>query len=604
MTPTWNNLFIALVAISLGGIGCSDVKPKTVDYKSVRTPLKGDPRDPKKSVKEMTEEEAMAFLTEQCASCHAPGASMAITWEMPEAKELSAASIGKLDTAGVMYQTMVNRYNDVPAGQQPTPMPPTVSDGKRTDLGRFLDWMRLNIPTAVSGAEAVYGGAAQFGSTIAINLTYQCSQVTKSRDFIFRFFNRAFGRPPRTEELDKYLPAAERDQPITDERRAQIAALIQDPTLKPEFFKYGLKRFAEQVSNAGNLTGNPAPLFKITPAAIQDLKQEFYQMLLKYIDSTSYKDILLMPKVQVTANTAELYNFDSLRSTKGVAPCDPKAVPAGQWAECDLSPKRGNFFGTVAYLNSASSSFLETNNNYRRGGNIFGVLAGQLLMAQTNGPKGLKPDSVPSCVTTTDGRMVAEDPKKPMGNKAPRGAIVIPKSGAICQGCHLYKGLHLASYVFRPFDQYGLMFPPTNLFAADPKNNPYDAAVKMATADGIVNGLEIDGSVKDVDAAVIKELYEENDKLEPQCLNDRGGRKLADVSNIGDLTKHFIGDGKILVNGLSRYLPSVMFNMGTTNQEIVAAVASAYTKGEGKLLPIFEAFFNTQTFACATASEN
>lgn len=126
----------------------------------------------------------------------------------------------------------------------------------------------------------------------------------------------------------------------------------------------------------------------------------------------------------------------------------------------------------------------------------------------------------------------------------------------------------------------------------------------MASAEGIVNGTEIDGTATQVTPAALSQLYAENDAIEPQCLNDRSGKKMADVSNVGDLTKHFVGDGKVLVNGLSRYLPSVLFNMGTTNQEIVAAVASAYTRGEGKLLPVFEAFFNTQTFACATASEN
>ncbi|MBM4251565.1 MAG: hypothetical protein FJ146_06305 [Deltaproteobacteria bacterium] len=601
MRSLLRHLIVILCACSLSGsLACSDTKPK-VSAPKITKKQPGGPGT-KKTQREMTEDEAMAFLTEQCAGCHAPGAPMAITWEMPEAKDLSATAIMKMDTNGVMYQTMVNRYNDTPAGQQPTPMPPSIPDEKRAELGLFLEWMRINLPSAVAGAEAVYGGAAQFGSTIAINLTYECSQVTKGRDFVFRFFNRAFGRPPRIEELDQYLPATERDQPITDERRAQIAALIQDAALKQEFYKYGLKLFAEQVSNAGSLTANPAAGFEINAATVQDLKQEFYQTLLKYIETTSYKDILLMPKVQVTPNTAKLYNFDSARSPgKGVA-CTNTA--ANTWAECDLSPKRGNFFGTVSFLNSASSSFLETNNNYRRGGNIFGVIAGQLLMAQTNGPKGVKPDPVPDCITTKDGRMVAENPKNLNSNKAPRGATAVPKSGAICQGCHLYKGLHLASYVFRPFDQYGLMFPATTAFNTNNMANPYRAAVQMASAEGVVNGQDADAAVTQVTAATLSQLYGENDTLEPQCLNDRSGKKLADVSNVGDLTKHLIGDGKILVNGLSRYLPSVLFNMGTTNQEIVAAVASAYTKGEGKLLPVFEAFFNTQTFACATASEN
>ena len=372
--------------------------------------------------------------------------------------------------------------------------------------------------------------------------------------------------------------------------------------MKDDFNKYALRQFADRVSNVGSI--NSAPNFGVSVAAANDIKQEFYQLLLKYVETTSYKDILLMPKVQVTANTAPLYNMDSVRNPgKGTACTSPAS---GSWGECDLSPKRGNFFGTIAYLNSAPSSLIESNNNYKRGGNIFAVLAGQLLMAQTNGPKGLKADPVPTCVTTKDTRMVADDPKKLSGSRAPRGAVAIPKSGAICQGCHLYKALNIASFVFRPFDQNGLIFPPT-VFDA-PANaqdkNPYKAMVGNATAAGIVLGDSLEGAATQVKEADLKMLYGENDSIGPQCITDRSGNKLADVSNIADLTKHLVGDGKILVNGLSRYMPSVLFNQSTTNQEIVAAVASGYTKGEGKLLPVFEAFFKTETFACATASEN
>ena len=538
------------------------------------------------------EAEAVSYLVEQCGGCHAAGAPLAVTWQMPDAKELSAATLAGMDTSANVYQTMVNRFKDAPEGQQPTPMPPTVAADKKVRLGRMLEWFRENVPSAVSGAESIYGAASQFGSTVAINLTYQCGQAVTGREFITRLYLAAFGRPATTAEISQ-IPAAELEQSVTDSRRSELtSAIFKDTKLKNEFMTNaggGLQLFAKRLSDAISIRPSPQNI-GLSQAASDDLKNEFYQMLLKYIESKSYKDILLMPKVQVSPNTAPLYAKD------GGAPCIAPA--AGSWSECDLSAKRGNFFGTIAYLNSTNTSFLSSNNNYRRGGTVFAVLAGQSLMAQTNAPKGQQPDPMPSCVTTKDVRMAADDPTKPDGPRAPRGAMAIPRSGAFCQGCHLYKYLNVASYVFRPFDEYGLVYPAT-AFDDGQANNPYKDMVDAATAPGILNGVDLTGPAQPVTPFILKALFEENDKLGAQCIKDRSGKKIADVSNIGDLVKFMVGDGKVLVNGLSRYLPKVLLNLSSTNQEIVSAVASAYTKDNGMLLPIFEAFFNTQSFACA-----
>ena len=494
------------------------------------------------------EAEAVSYLVEQCGGCHAAGAPLAVTWQMPDAKELSAATLAGMDTSANVYQTMVNRFKDAPEGQQPTPMPPTVAADQKVRLGRMLEWFRENVPSAVSGAESIYGAASQFGSTVAINLTYQCGQAVTGREFITRLYLAAFGRPATTAEISQ-IPAAELEQSVTDSRRSELtSAIFKDTKLKNEFMTNaggGLQLFAKRLSDAISIRPSPQNI-GLSQAASDDLKNEFYQMLLKYIESKSYKDI----------------------------------------------------FGTIAYLNSTNTSFLSSNNNYRRGGTVFAVLAGQSLMAQTNAPKGQQPDPMPSCVTTKDVRMAADDPTKPDGPRAPRGAMAIPRSGAFCQGCHLYKYLNVASYVFRPFDEYGLVYPAT-AFDDGQANNPYKDMVDAATAPGILNGVDLTGPAQPVTPFILKALFEENDKLGAQCIKDRSGKKIADVSNIGDLVKFMVGDGKVLVNGLSRYLPKVLLNLSSTNQEIVSAVASAYTKDNGMLLPIFEAFFNTQSFACA-----
>jgi len=590
---------LALLALS----HCAESKPtvKSVRNTNLKKNLARNIKGDGDAKRVFGEADAVAFMVEQCGGCHSPGMPLALTWEMPEEKDLSAASLGAMESSSNVYQTMVHRFKNVPVGQQPTPMPPSLAEEKMEQLGELLNWYRENVPTAVAGAESIYGGASQFGSEVPINLTYQCGQIVRGRDFINRLYLAAIGRPPTSAEINK-IPVAELDQPVTDARRSELtAAIFKDPQLKKEFLTNpggGLRLLAQRISNAGAITAAPKN-FGLNQAAADDLKQEFYQMLLKYVEGKSYKDILLMPKVQVSANTAPLYSLN------GDGPCT--APPAETWSECDLSAKRGNFFGTVAYLNSTNTSFLNNNNNYRRGGTIFAVIAGQSLMAQTNGPKGQKPDPVPDCVTTKDVRMVADDDKQLDGAKAPRGAMAIPRSGAICQGCHLYKYLNVASYVFRPFDDFGLLYPasafnkPQN---GQADNNPYKDMLKTATALGIVNGADITGPAQQVDAAFLKSLFDENNTLGAQCIKDRSGKKIADISNIGDLVKFMVGDGKVLVNGLSRYFPKVLLNLSTTNQEIVTAVASAYTKDNGMLLPMVEAFFNTQTFACAASSGN
>ena len=422
----------------------------------------------------MTNDQAFQFLTEECASCHGTGQSLDLTWPLPDPGNLTVANLAAMSSLPDVYQALVNSYSGAATGQEPTPMPPTLDATKKPTLALLIQWFQVNFPGAVQDARAIYGAAAQF-SNVAIDLNYHCNKVSTARDFLSRYFNSAFGRGPSATELASLVPAAELDQPITSSRQSQLVALMSSDPYKSQFYSYGLELFAAQVSGAGTITSNSA--FGLSDAAAADLQDEFYQLLLKYVDTKAYKDILQLPVVEVTANTAPLYNDTT-------APCTTPA--ANTWAECQLSPKRSNFFGSIAYLNSAPSSFIASNNNYKRAGNLYGVLSGVILLAQTNGPKGIAPNPIPSCLTTQDSRMVANDPTNPAGAKSPRGALAVPRSGAICQGCHLYKYLDVASYVFRPFDQNGLAFTAA-AFDVTAKSNPYMNLVNMASAQGIVN---------------------------------------------------------------------------------------------------------------------
>jgi hypothetical protein len=462
----------------------------------------------------------------------------------------------------------------------------------------MLAWFKLNFPGSVKEAESLYGAGAQLLSTVDIDLNYQCAQVATTQDYLNRLFLSAFGRQPDPNtEVPKLVPnAQELSQPITPQRQAALAALITSDGYKQSFFNYGLHNFAQRVSGIAQInkydSTAQAQSVGITSDVVKDIGEEFYQLLLKYVETTPYKNILLKNVVEVTANTAPLYDKDDHTAS----PCNK---PASGWGECTLSAKRSNFFGTLAYLGSASSSYLLSNNNYKRGGNIFATLSGVLLMAQTAGPKGATADPMPSCLTTQDMRMVG-DKGQP---KAPRGAVAVPRSGATCQGCHLYKYLDVASYVFRPFDQYGVMFIASDI-ATDSKVSNYADDVTNATDASIVNVSDSSGQGDGtpVDTKFLQQLLAENTQNAEQCIGDHSGNKVASVNTIGDLTQFMIGDGSVLVSGLARYLPSVFNNASTTNQEIVAAVGGAYMQNSGLLLPVFQAYFNTQSFACAATN--
>jgi mono/diheme cytochrome c family protein len=611
LAPILKRLLVLLLAVT---VGCTDSSIEDMGARAVSGKTKKEKEkekeDKKKREKQLAggrdaaseaqasiaskaldDASALAFFKENCTSCHGKGQDLHSTWPVPDDDKLSAESLQNMQSIATAYQGLVNKLSNVPVGHRPSPMPPAALDEeKKKQLEGLIYWFQLNMPSVVKEAEDTYGATEQFGSTLAVNLSYQCDKRSDARSYVYRLFNTALGRVPTGGELDTHLPASERAQTLTNERRRLLATLVTEGELKEEFLSYGLRIFAKRVGGAGAIKSNPA--FGLTDAAANDLKEEFYQLVRAYVEEKSYRDILLLDRVKVTSNTFAFYNTPE-------APCvDPGA---GIWGECMLSPKRGNFFGTMAFLRSTPSSFLASNNNYKRGGEIHAILRGERLMAQTDGPPGAEPDPLPACMTTNDNRVVLNKVDDPSAGTAPRGALAVPRQGSVCQGCHLQKYLGIASYVYRQFDENGLLLTAAQMNPTD-RRNPYADMVKAATTPDILNSDGI--SQTPVDSAYLQSLLAEQDAGHEECITDRSGKNtVKTVKNIEDLVQYMMGDGKILVHGLARYVPSALSNMSLTNQEIIAAMSRGFDDGNGRLLPVFRAYFESETFSCSVGGE-
>ena len=582
-------LLLALVALMFIGSACSgvgiDKGAKSKDAGKSDGDVEFETED---EASALTDEQAVDFLVTNCIGCHGKGADLHSTWPMPDKENLNVETLQSMTTAASAYQGMLNKFVNAGSDQRPSAMPPGALGGEsRRKLKGMLYWFKLNLPAVVKEAEDTYGQTDRFRSTLSVTLNYQCESRTSSRNYLYKLFNQALGRLPTPAEESDLVPKKEANTPITDELKSSLSAAVTTGKFKDEFLNYGLKIFAKRVGGAGAI--KPAEAFGLSVLAAEDLKEEFYQLLRKYIAEKSYRDILLMNKVMVTGNTAPLYN-------EANAAC---VAAAEDWNECDLSEMRANFFGTIGFLNSTPSSFLASNNNYARGGEIHAILRGERLMAQTDGPAGDKPGPIPDCAPTQDRRVVLNDPAKEAAGMAPRGAMAIPTEGAVCQGCHLNKYLNVASYVFRPFDERGLSLKAAKISLAP--TNPYAAMVAAAVTPDIKNLADLESKTTvPITVEFLQGLLAENEQSQEQCIADRTATKvLTQVKNIGDLTGYMIGKGEVLIHGLSRYIPSAISNLPLTNQEIITSVSRGFSKGDGKLLPVFKAYFESETFSCA-----
>ena len=57
-------------------------------------------------------------------------------------------------------------------------------------------------------------------------------------------------------------------------------------------------------------------------------------------------------------------------------------------------------------------------------------------------------------------------------------------------------------------------------------------------------------------------------------------------------------EGIHLASGLARHLPRGVSNVAQTNNELIKNMKKAWTEGNGMLMPIFEAYFKSETYSC------
>jgi hypothetical protein len=527
----------------------------------------------------LTGEEAVTFLSDKCLYCHGVGKDYYSFWPQPEGMNEKNLAVDPFRLA--VYQSIYNMARAFQPNGQPSPMPTEIQDDAAREVGKkMISWIRKELPEIAFAADTKYGNSDSPINGIKFNFT--CSTPLTVRQYLRKFTNDAFGREPTSIEL---LALGDPQKRVTEKIKTNIAERIMDVASggRKEFISYGLKTFARKFAGSADL--KPRLVDKITEATVTDLKDEFYRKLEADIDKFSFKDILLSNSVMVTDKTAFLYG----------GPSESCPLPGvDKWGRCQMKGPRETFWGTVGFLASKPTSFLDVNNNYGRAAFMQFGITGDVFLAATDGPRGEVIAPLPSCLKIKDFRGTVQ----PNFSVAPFGAAKIPQTGNICQSCHIARNLALGSFVFRPFSGAGTIFTTDSISVTDPVNGP---KVATATATSIISQEGPKGAPVAVDVAYLQSLLTQSGGTESGCI-PKGGKDGADiaVNTLGELAAVLIGTGeKTLGEGLARHIPRSLSNQATTTSEITNTIQDSLKSSGGKLLPAFVAYFRSETYSCA-----
>jgi len=582
--------------------------------------------------------DALEFIDKNCFECHGPGKPLAAAFSIP-AKDILHKDVSWLEGAALnqtVYQTVVNKH--LKKVDSPSAMPPEFKDPEQEKkLPNFIAWFQDTFPGAVREAEIKFGIKPEFRSNIEVQLNAKCEKLLSGWEFQNRFMTRAIGRPinPMDDFEKKLLSDAEKSALASAEvRKKVVEEILARPEFKKKFEDFAVFGLAQKIANVGAIRKNGLTVEpRLSPEVVKDLQSEFAQLVRRYYETISYPELFLMNKVMVTRSTAPLYNSNNAEVAKLSAQIQDKyrescnAPAAGEtWAECALSPKRGNFFGTRGFLVSKASALFQNNNNYGRGGDTHQVIFGEVLMANTDGVSGEKPKPIPECLnTTSDKRWVLKTKGDVNSPRAAWGAISIPFYGRVCQGCHLNRHLAAASVIFRPFGFAGeVIFPDMMTSNGGGPIQLYDAMglIQKARNSGAtgddprthVTHTDSEGKqIEFINPAFYKTLLEEldnNDKATcfPDPADPMNPSKVKYANSLAQYADYLIhqndpADAKVkgvaAIRGLTRFLPSAFANTNSTNLEIIRDVSAAFSENNGMLLPMMKAYFQTESFACS-----
>ncbi|MFZ9520166.1 MAG: hypothetical protein ACO3A4_06785 [Silvanigrellaceae bacterium] len=579
-------------------------------------------------VKPFSDTEAFDYLWNTCGSCHGPDGAYKSNWSMPAKDKISIASLEGVEGITKAYQAIVNKF-DGNEGASPSAMPLSVdfsaNPKAKQDAARAIKWFAERMVGVVKDADSLYPKDEKSGSSaikaendVTVSLNYKCASLRTGTSYLTKLTSSLYNRNPNDAELA--LLGDKKDMPLSLDERLAIASRIKnDPASVSEFEQKGLKSFATKVADAAKI--NPAQIDGAVAnrnAVQTDLKDEFYQLLLKYYKDVPYRDILLMDKVMVTTRTAPLYTG-----------CTAPVAPA-IWAECTLSPDRANYFGTVGFLRAKPSSFLENNNNYGRAGAMFIVASGEALLPQTNGPVGTTVNGLPECLTTS-----SKDARGRVNTKAvagvdepltgPFGSLTVPGFGNVCQGCHVRRGLAAGSKIYRTFGKFGEKINAATLDAAcgtPTAANPCPGVANNPYRDEVIEAIKNDKANYDngqarfaseapaqkardatldktspVTVQFLKELLTEASDGSGTCI-PVDSKTVKQVSTIKEMSEFVVGSQANVARGLARMIPKAIARTQLTNQEVIMEVNKASVANNGKLIDMIIAYVATETFAC------
>ena len=515
-----------------------------------------------------------------CAGCHSPGGSGSKVWAKANGSEADWKEFAAASKASVS------------AGR----MPVGKFVGKERDewLG-VLAYFQRRMPMVVADARGKYHGQ-KLDLGAALDVNYSCGKIRTGRQFINDLTMNALNRPPTLFELS-LVPNIEK--PVSKQTRELLVARLQNQW-KNEFIETGLKKFSEKVSSAEKVRNS---LLISDSQLKEDIAGEFFQ-LVKSSSSAgkSYKDILLSNQVYATKLTGPMYNETCKEKTK--------SLQVGQYVECNLTDNdspRSTFFTTLGFLASKSSSMFQENNNYGRVAAMNEVIRGEPLRANTAGEKGETINPLPTCLSSQDWRVMRQD-----DSHAPRGTMSVPASGNFCQGCHLRRNLAAGAIAFRPFGPIGEFLTYEKIVALnnanpkDPNLQNHELALKgmistsTAPASWALMSPENNGAKLPFSIDFYSSLLNigMGFNQERGCIVDGPSEKPISVTKVSDLVNHILSDDLVLARGLARIVPRALSNRNSTNAEVIDAITQAWSKNNGQLIPVLQAYFATNTYVC------
>jgi hypothetical protein len=566
----WSALVFALICIVLEA-GCGGDDPQRLGRRSTNeTPVPSSDGGPAPPELGLSDAQALDWLRRSCAGCHGPKASGARDpiWSMPVTLTREWLEVTEATTA--VYESLRRKALGT-AGAFPPPMPPVKLDATaQASLADVLRWFEKKLPFTVAEADARYGRTPQ--PTPDVN--FQCKTDATLRRFATRLTNAALERDPLPEELASF-PENELDAVVTREQRAVLVSKLGGEW-KQEFKATGLFKLANAIGTAGRIVtpshaGSSGPLDALPPGVAEDLDGELYQLVNANYDNWDYSQYFVANTVMTTPRTAPLYG----------------CVAGAPWQACDLRAPRNGFFTTLGFLNTRPQTFLSQYNNTGRVQAMYLTIVGE-GMPRTGSPTNDAP-ALPACIDAADTRTAA-------GSLGGSGTASALQSGALCQGCHLGRGIAAGTVLFRPFSTTGLVYDVATLGAP---GTPDAAAFAAATSAPWIHRSTPTGAAVQVDGAFLKGLLTAPPKACAPTGDPSGA--LAAITDVSQLATTFMADRNAFTRGFVRHAHRIFGTSEVMTLEMSRRVIASVAAGRSKVGHLVQAYFMADSYACGEA---